>query len=1314
MSFHMLVAGIFKLQRYSLRLCGAIVFGLLCPLIANSQVVVPVGSGSYASSIPAADQFVGGYYSMTAQQTVNEYGLLHLDPSVTNRPIPSNKWWTDILVADRSYEPTNGGPRIIQQDPYGGMLWAYPAAVSPGSTGFGLYYPNSWLARNSPNLPQGGFDPGPALQITGALPATVGTNDILIADFNETNFPPGWVTTGTAFGTGPIAGGTWPGESPAVQGFIGNGCVNTYRGANTPVGTLTSPSFTIQKHYISLLTGGGNDTNFTAVRLLVGTNIIYAAAGAQSGALTWSTWDVSAYLGQSAQIQIVDLSSGNWGFILCSWIIATDNGGNPALRYTSSFSPVQSSVTDWSDWGFRFGLPDAQGNRMNLTLARGVPFVWTSYTGVQPVLNVGSVTLYGTNGAVINTGSGSFSASAFAFNYQGRNFGVFAPDNTSFTVTGNIIQAALAGGANNYLVYGVLPAISNLNEFAGYAYAEVTGTEMDWVYNRTNGSVDTTWKLTTTPLKAGQTNTLQGWLPHHYRTTRNNLSFKPYTYLTPRGIMQVAAGNNFQLSYNFHGIAPALPPPQTNGLPNDYVAAWLTNYIANFASAGHPTLDNETYGAGKELAITAQYMTFARQMGMTNQVAALKQGLENLLENWFTYTPGESSYFFARYTNWPAMIGFSASYGTEAFNDNHFHYGYFMDTTALLGTEDTNFLAQFGPMARMVAKEYANWDRTDTNFPFFRTFDIWEGHSWAGGFSSAGGENQESSSEAMNSWVGLFLVGNLLGDTNMTAAGAMGYSFESAAVNEYWQDMYRTNFPAVYGEGSAGILQSGGMAYATYFDGDPAWVYAIQWVPENHWNNYLARNTNFANWQLTNMWHERVLASEYGINGFTLADANNATALGGYLGNYVLGFELLFNPDDVAAQFQSAYITNAGIATDPVYSGVTYYLTHSLRGLGEPDANYYTSIPTSQVYLNSRTGVRTAIIYNPAPTNQTATIYNAGVAAGYSVVPPGVLTVTSLGVNNRPAISLQLGVQLSWSSINGDQYELQWSTQPTNGVWTDVALMAGNGTTNTYFDPLGGSSHAFYRVLQLATITNNSVFNGGFETGTGSTATGWSGSGSQPPTRVTNTPNSGSYCLSLSVTNPTASPNTCSVQQNIASQGGAIIPGQAYNFSFWANQVSSGVSLVQNYQLSWLNSNGATVGAVGGFSLIGGNGYWLQTSLTGLVAPTNAVNALVQFSAVTGAVQGGYGQVLLDDVSLAYNTQATPSQISVTAQSGAQVSWLSLNDKLYGLQSTSNLATSNAGWSDTGPIFQGNGATNSVFQPNSTNQMRFFRLYMLP
>ena len=686
----------------------ALVAIYFAPLMATAQTAVPVGAGAYASSIPPVDQFLGGYYSMTAQQVVTQFVNLHLSAPRAYPPLPSNQWWTDVLVADRSYQTTNGGPRIIQQDPYGGQLWSYPVMLAPNSAGFNLYFPDSWNPRSNANFPEGGFSPGPNLSITGSIPLAVGTNDILITDFDGTTYPAGWVVTGTAFGTGPIAGGSWTGQSPPVTGFLGAACVNTYRGSDAPTGTLTSPPFTIQKHYLDLLVGGGADLTNDAVWLVISNQVVFRAAGNQSGALFWNIWDVSAYAGQTAQIKVVDTTTGGWGHVMCSWIVATDDGGNPATRYNRTYAAAQSVVTGWSDWGFQFSLPDAAGRHMDITLARGVPFVWTTCTGVAPTINFGSSTLYDTNGNAIPLISGSnFVASAFSFDYSGRTFGVFAPDNTTFTIAGTTATAQLSG-TNNYLVYGLLPARSYLNEFAGYAYAEVTGTRFDWAYDRTNGQVDTTWTLTTTPLQGAGTNTLEGWLPHHYRTTQNDLVFKPYSYLTPRGVMQVAAGTQFHLNYAVHGIAPMLPAPHLNGLVNDYDASRMTNYILNFA-ASHPQNIADTYYGGKDMAITAQYLDFALQLGMTNQVAQLDTNLRGELTNWFTYYPGKTNFMFARYSNWGALIGFPADFGSEAFNDNHFHYGYFALATALLGVADTNFLAQYGPMAQLVTKEYANW-----------------------------------------------------------------------------------------------------------------------------------------------------------------------------------------------------------------------------------------------------------------------------------------------------------------------------------------------------------------------------------------------------------------------------------------------------------------------------------------------------------------------------------------------------------------------------------------------------------------------------
>jgi len=295
----------------------------------------------------------------------------------------------------------------------------------------------------------------------------------------------------------------------------------------------------------------------------------------------------------------------------------------------------------------------------------------------------------------------------------------------------------------------------------------------------------------------------------------------------------------------------------------------------------------------------AQHMVFASLMGRP-EFPTLENTLRSALTNWYTYTPGGDANFFAYYPAWKALTGFPAGFGSDQFNDHHFHYGYFTHVTALLGMYDQAFLNNYGPMARLVAKEYANWDRSDTNFPFLRTFDIWGGHSEASGFSdSVKGNNQESSSEAMQSWGGLFLLGSMLGDNQMRDAGAMGYAMESEGVRQYYFDVpsfYNVsdrNWPSNYTKSVVGILWDSGQEYQTYFGGDPIFIHGIQWLPPSPIMSYQVEDPAFAQQDFNNMLAER--------------GSTSISPMGSQWGNYALSYAAQFNPAYSAAQMDQLW-----------------------------------------------------------------------------------------------------------------------------------------------------------------------------------------------------------------------------------------------------------------------------------------------------------------------------------------------------------------------------------------------------------------------
>lgn len=131
-----------------------------------------------------------------------------------------------------------------------------------------------------------------------------------------------WQQSGTAFKLGP-ASGDWlprleienPGESNVISSEMeGDG----------PKGTLTSPEFKIERHYIGFRIGGGNYEHHTCINLVIDGRIVKSATGWRSDRLAPASWDVTPFLGKRANIQIVDEASGDWGHINVSRIVQTD------------------------------------------------------------------------------------------------------------------------------------------------------------------------------------------------------------------------------------------------------------------------------------------------------------------------------------------------------------------------------------------------------------------------------------------------------------------------------------------------------------------------------------------------------------------------------------------------------------------------------------------------------------------------------------------------------------------------------------------------------------------------------------------------------------------------------------------------------------------------------------------------------------------------------------------------------------------------------------------------------------------------------
>lgn len=290
------------------------------------------------------------------------------------------------------------------------------------------------------------------------------------------------------------------------------------------------------------------------------------------------------------------------------------------------------------------------------------------------------------------------------------------------------------------------------------------------------------------------------------------------------------------------------------------------------------------------------------------------------------------------------------------------------------------------------------------------------------------------------------------------------------------------------------------------------------------------------------------------------------------------------------------------------------------------------------------------------------------------------------------AAAINTGTVVSWMPDSAEStYQPQQSED--NSVWTNLGPAILGDTISSVFDADGAP---FYRVEESELVPLFAVINSGFENYDAEDPPhpdSWDCIGSQPPTLNTEDAHTDETSMRLAVINAASEANTSEIQQNIANVGGEIEPGAEYVFSFWAKQVSSGVSHVQEYRVQWLGEDGAILGGGVGFNNFqGGFGVWEEIIATGLVAPENAATALIQIIGKTGGVEGGLGEVLIDDVELITTIASPIGTLPATAAAGVEISWDSKTGRTYQVRSSTDLIS----FEDFGGALTGDGETQTT------------------
>ena len=370
-----------------------------------------------------------------------------------------------------------------------------------------------------------------------------------------------------------------------------------------------------------------------------------------------------------------------------------------------------------------------------------------------------------------------------------------------------------------------------LADFAEAARHPITGTTLD--YSVDGEAATTTIRYET----VGDADTLVAAMPHQHRALAGATECAAGTFASVYGEMQMCAGQ--ELSWT----SPLLEPAGSLDLTDltDEQKSRLAEQVEADVASGRPFAE-DTYFGGKSLYRSVNLLSVATQVGADDAAIELRTRLVGAIDEWMQ--PDGCTEREVRCFVYDAeargLVGLMSSFGSDEFNDHHFHYGYFLYAAGVLAADDPELAERWAPVMNLLAADLAT--KGDSSyFPELRVFDAYASHSWASGTSPFGdGNNQESSSEAVTAWNGLALWADASGQKELLTQATWMLSAEADSARAYW-----TDFPldeAIY-EGFdhtvTSLVWGGKRDYATWFSADPSAMLGIVVLPISPVSDYL-------------------------------------------------------------------------------------------------------------------------------------------------------------------------------------------------------------------------------------------------------------------------------------------------------------------------------------------------------------------------------------------------------------------------------------------------------------------------------------------
>ena len=441
------------------------------------------------------------------------------------------------------------------------------------------------------------------------------------------------------------------------------------------------------------------------------------------------------------------------------------------------------------------------------TLSEGSPYIFTTALSDinLTVKNANNATLDGSGYARFKVGTSDYviyAGQGARITKQDASLRISAPKNSIVTAY------ALASGADDPLK----PYASNVLESVSV--------------NHSNSSLKST---TTFTLKTRNNQpTVYGSLPHQNVNGNDQLDTN---YATLYGQMKLYATR--EISYDVPLVE------HSNELDMSAISSDQKRLLGeqlNKDVASLTITKDDTYFGGKELYKAANLLSVAHQIDDTQSTKAAQAKLKVGLEQWLTDNKNltRTKRYFYYDPSLASVVGETAAFGSEDANDHHFHYGYFIYAASILAKYDSEFASEYGSQVNVLVADIAS-PSGSSKLPQLRNYDPYMGHSWAAGLAPFDdGNNQESSSEAINAWNAFAMWADTTRNNSLNNQAAWMLSNEIHSAESYWTGFDRSQAPYKSFDYSVIALNWGGKReYNTFFSPEPNAMLGIQLIPMN-------------------------------------------------------------------------------------------------------------------------------------------------------------------------------------------------------------------------------------------------------------------------------------------------------------------------------------------------------------------------------------------------------------------------------------------------------------------------------------------------